>query len=173
MGFALVYIFLLALFIFSPLAYRIYTESSSPELQEAANAFLALHDHFWPAIFVLLAIVGFHSIRFSHRMVGPVYRFKQTLKGIRKNDLSKNVTLRNGDFFVDLMDEFNHTILYLRESLTDMKGKNEELRRAIEGLNEKLDRGALSPEELKKSVVRIGKGEEALRHALDDFQLSK
>ncbi|MFQ5752163.1 MAG: hypothetical protein ACE5HI_09225, partial [bacterium] len=110
---AFFYFFLLALLIFAPLAFQIYTDSITPETQEAANAFLTFHKYFWPAVSVLLVVIGFHSISISHKMVGPVYRFKETLKGIQKRDLSKIITLRDGDFFIDLMREINKTTVSL------------------------------------------------------------
>jgi len=170
---ALVYLFLLALFIFVPLAIRLNDGDSGPELHEAANAFLALHEHFWPAILLLLIVIGIHSIRVSHRMVGPVYRFKETLKGIQNNDLSYTINLRDGDFFVDLMDEINKMTLSLRSGLQELKDKEGEMRHAIADLNAKLDKGERSTEVLKASTLLIGQTEEALRHSIEKFQLDK
>lgn len=170
---ALVYLLLLAIFIFVPLAIRLNAEESTPELHDAANAFLALHEHFWPAIFFVLIVIGIHSIRVSHRMVGPVYRFKETLKGIGKNDLSYTVTLRDGDFFVDLMDEINKMTLSLRSGLQELKDKEGALRRAVSDLNAMLDKGNCDTEHLKACTQLIGQNEEALRMSIDKFQLDK
>lgn len=171
---AVLYIFLLAVFLFAPLAYRMnMDESVSRELQEVATAFLALHEHFWPAIFILLIIIGIHSIRFSHRMVGPVYRFKQILNEIQMKDLSTIIRLRPGDFLLDLKDEFNSTTLALRTGVKDLKEEDANLRKAIDAMDKKLENGEVSVEEMKKSSSEIHQSEEALRALLEKYRLDK
>lgn len=168
---ALIYIFLLALMVFGPLAYRMNTEDISPELQDIANAFLALHENFWPAILVLLVMIGFHSIRVSHRMAGPIYRFKEVLKAVQKGDLTTHSTLRKGDFFVDLMDEINKATTSLSKGYQDLKDTDKKLRTAILELNEKLKNDPISSKVLKQSALDIQEHEETLRRQLEYFRL--
>ncbi len=168
---ALMYIFLLALMVFGPLAYRMNTNDISPELQDIANAFLALHEHFWPAILILLVIIGFHSIRVSHRMAGPVYRFKEVLKSVQKGDLTAHSILRKGDFFVDLMDEINRATTSMSKGYRELKETDGKLRAEISALNEKLKSNTLSSEALKQSASNIHQHEETLRQQLENFKL--
>jgi len=169
---ALLYIALLALFIFAPLAYRIYTDEVTPEIQEAAKAFLALHEHFWPAILLVLIVVGFHSIRLSHSLAGPVYRFKQTLRQMQKGNFSIQITLRKKDFFSEMMDEMNETNRRLSADMADLKEKDRTMRQTIEEMNEKLSQEDISIESLKTSAHSISENEKALRHALETFHLN-
>ncbi|MFQ5596840.1 MAG: hypothetical protein ACE5GK_02200 [Nitrospiria bacterium] len=169
----LMYIFLLSVLIFAPLAYRIYSENITPELQQAADAFLALHEHFWPAIFILLSVIGLHSIRISHRMAGPVYRFKETFKEMQRGDLSTHITLRSGDFFVDLMEEFNKTTISLREGFKGLKEQDEHLQSALIGLNQQLDDENVSIEALKRLTRNAQESELKLKRLLEGFQLEK
>ncbi len=158
---ALLYIALLALFIFAPLAYSIYTDEVTPEIQEAAKAFLALHEHFWPAILLVLIVVGFHSIRLSHSLAGPVYRFKQTLRQMQKGNFSIQITLRKKD-----------TNRRLSADMADLKEKDRTMRQTIEEMNEKLSQEDISIESLKTSAHSISENEKALRHALETFHLN-
>lgn len=168
---ALFYIALLALFIFVPLAYRIYSGEVTPEIQEAANAFLALHEHFWPAILLVLIVVGFHSIQFSHRLAGPVYRFRQTLRQMQERDFSVQTTLRKKDFFSEMMDEMNETNRILSTEISDLKEKGDMIRQSIDEMNEHLSQEQISIESLKTSVQAISKNEKTLRQGLEQFQL--
>ncbi len=167
----MVYIGLLTLFIFAPLAYRLYSGEVTPELQEAANAFLALHEHFWPAILLVLIVVGFHSIQLSHRLAGPVYRFRQTLKQMRQRDFSVQITLRKKDFFSEMMDEMNETNRTLSSEISKLREKDDTMRRMIDTLNENLSKEDVSIESLKTAVQAISENEKALRQALEQFQL--
>jgi len=168
---ALLYIGLLALFIFAPLAYRIYSGGVTPEIQESANAFLALHEHFWPAILLVLIVVGFHSIQLSHRLAGPVYRFRQTLRQMRKGDFSDQIVLRKKDFFSEMMDEMNETNRTLSSDISNLKEKNDMMRQTINTLSEKLSNKDVSIESFKTTVQAVSENEKTLRKALEQFQL--
>lgn len=173
LSYVLVYLLLFALFIFVPLAYQIQTEVVfSSKLQEGANAFITLHKHFWPAALMVLLIISFHSIRISHRIAGPVFRFKETMKMIQKKDLSVDTFIRKGDFFADLMEEINRAIKSLREGIEDIREKDEKVYQAIQGLTERINRGDIPLEELKESVLRINKDEEELRQLLKWFKVN-
>lgn len=173
LSYVFLYILVFAFFIFVPLAYQMQTESISFRLQEVASAFITLHEHFWPATLVVFFIIALHSIRVSHRMAGPVFRFKETMKSIQKKDLSKNITLRKGDFFADLMEEINRATESISEGIKDIKAKDENLYQAIQGLTAKVERGTVSIEELKESVTGISKNEERLRQVLEEFKVRR
>jgi hypothetical protein len=70
-------------------------------------------------LFFCLAIVGpwlaRDAVRFSNRLVGPLYRFKQTMQTIAGNEPVPLIRLRRGDFLLDMQDEFNAMIQSLQE----------------------------------------------------------
>ncbi|MFQ5587975.1 MAG: hypothetical protein ACE5F7_03965 [Nitrospiria bacterium] len=170
---ALIYMLLLALFIFTPLAYRMENETLSSEIIRVGKDYLSLHEHVWPAILLLLVLVGFQSIRVSHRVAGPVYGFKAAIKSIRMRNLSDKLALRKGDFLYDLMEEINEMRSSLREAVQELKNKDDTLRGAIKKLNGQLAQEDISPDALKESALRVCQSEEALRLCLEDFQLEK
>src|SRR5262245_11371301 len=45
------------------------------------------------------------SIRYVHRLVGPLYRFRQTIRAITAGQEVDLVRLRNGDFLQELKDD--------------------------------------------------------------------
>ncbi len=170
---AMMYMFLLALFLFVPLAYRIDHETVSSEMMSVGKDFITLHEHFWPAIFVLLILVAFQSIRLSHRIAGPIYRFKLAIQSMKKRDFSQKITLRKKDFLVDLMKEINEMSVSLQETFQELKNKNALLGEEIDALNHQLVEGDISPEDLKLSLMSIQKRQTALNQCLEGIQLDQ
>ena len=60
---------------------------------------------------MLLALcLGYMSIRHSHKIAGPVYRFKTTLRAATGGDLSGWVSLRKKDHLKDVALELNRLL---------------------------------------------------------------
>lgn len=53
-----------------------------------------------------------------HRVAGPVYRFRMLLKKVSAGQIPSDVTLRQGDYFKDVAEEFNEVFKHLREKKT-------------------------------------------------------
>ncbi len=170
---AILYVFLLTAFLFGPLAYRIDNETGDTESFTVGQDFISLHENFWPAILVLLGLITIQSIWFSHRIAGPVYRFKVVIKALRNRDFSQRITLRKKDFLTDLMKEINDLIYSMREAFQELKNKNEVLHDEIQNLNQGISQNTLSSEEIKQAVARIKQSEDALKQCLEGFQLEK
>ncbi len=56
---------------------------------------------------ILFPIVMFRAVRFSHRFVGPMVRFRQVLKLLAEGKPAPQIRLRDRDFWFDVADEFN------------------------------------------------------------------
>lgn len=57
----------------------------------------------------------------SHKIAGPLYRFKQTFHELTAGDLTRPVSLRNGDQLLDVAGDFNRMIMVLRAQLAEAK----------------------------------------------------
>lgn len=65
---------------------------------------------FWPTAIcfaILVPAFCWDSVKFLHRVAGPVYRFKQTVKDIAAERPVRYVSLRKGDELMDFQDDFN------------------------------------------------------------------
>lgn len=67
------------------------------------------------AILVLSVLFIYDAIRFSHRIVGPLVRFRHVCRAIRDNETVPLVQLRQGDLLGDFRDEFNEMLRALEE----------------------------------------------------------
>lgn len=63
----------------------------------AAFAFVIL-----TAVFIVVV-----AVRFSHRVAGPIFAIRKTLRASLDGDRDARVRLRSNDFLVDLVDDLN------------------------------------------------------------------
>jgi hypothetical protein len=71
---------------------------------------------FLTSVVVVLGILFIYdALHFAHRLVGPLYRFRQTVKAITAGDELRLVNLREGDFLQELKDDFNEMLQALEQ----------------------------------------------------------
>jgi hypothetical protein len=71
-----------------------------------------------PALLILVLLLPFlayDAIRFSHRLVGPLARFRIVTEAIAKGDPIGLIKLRDGDFLAELRDDFNKMLEALQK----------------------------------------------------------
>src|ERR1700716_861877 len=56
---------------------------------------------------VLMPVLAWDAIRFSHRLVGPLVRFRSTLQSLAAGEPVRPIKLRDGDFLGGMRDDFN------------------------------------------------------------------
>ena len=119
-SYMVILILFMAVFIFVPNFIQL-TDSDLPiEVQvAAAEKILEVHSGMWPALLVLVVLVGIHFFQVFHRFIGPLYRFSVVFKQITKGDLSFPVHLRKKDYLQEEKDEINRML----EVLSDRIGK--------------------------------------------------
>jgi hypothetical protein len=86
---------------------------SLAERETAAYQMLALHERVWFAIPALVALCILHSIVVSHRIAGPLYRFKQTLARLAGGEVPDSVSIRRHDYLrqeAEIMHEMVHSL---------------------------------------------------------------
>ena len=66
----------------------------------------------------------YDAIRFAHRLVGPLYRFRKTMQAIAAGEQVAPVQLRKGDLLVGFQDDFNEHALGILEKQGYVLSKN-------------------------------------------------
>jgi hypothetical protein len=110
-GYLAVYIICLCNFLF---AWRLFWEGPGNPLQQFASM-LADYAPMFLILAAILPIMAFDAIRFSHRIVGPLVRFRQTLQTLAAGEQVQRVKLREGDFLNELRDDFNNMLEMLQK----------------------------------------------------------
>ena len=76
-------------------------------------------------VFIVMGFVSVASIAVtlivSHKIAGPLFRFKQTFKELAVGNFTNNVRLRKGDQLVEVADDFNQMISILRVKIIESK----------------------------------------------------
>lgn len=85
--------------LFMPDILDMMNEDLSLEVRAAAaRRIIGYHSRVWPTAIALVCLLGIHSIRIFHRLIGPLYRFRLTFEKISKGDLRFRVRLRKKDY---------------------------------------------------------------------------
>jgi methyl-accepting chemotaxis protein len=78
----------------------------------AAQLLAMFRDHL-PVVIclvVLVPIMAWDAIRFTHRIVGPMVRFRRAMQTIAQGEAVVPIKLRQADYLNDLRDDFNHML---------------------------------------------------------------
>ena len=68
---------------------------------------------YYPALIVFAAVfpaLALDVVKFSHRLVGPLFRFRKTITALADGEAVRPIRLREGDFLNDMRDEFNRML---------------------------------------------------------------
>jgi methyl-accepting chemotaxis protein len=72
----------------------------------------------------------------SHKIAGPLYRFKQTFKELAAGNFSNQVRLRKGDQLVEVASDFNHMIASVRGQILATRSNIESARADLDAISE-------------------------------------
>lgn len=99
----------------------------SEESALTAEVFLRLLDVLWPAGLVLLTLLFVHSVILSHRIAGPLYRFRKAFTAAAAGDLTP-VTLRKHDYLRNEESAINEMLSALAGRIAAARASCEEAR---------------------------------------------
>lgn len=105
---------------------------------DTANAFLYLHKHMWLAGGALLALMTVYLTIMTHRIAGPLYRFRQVFQAAGRGDLSVRVRIRKTD--------------YLHDEARSLEAMIDELRKLVSNIRDRSDRAVSALESLRRAA---------------------
>lgn len=159
--------FLLALFV--PLMVQLDNLSLPlSEKEELATQFLSLHQRVWPPLLVVLLLLGVHSVFFSHKIAGPLYRARGMFKSIGDGDLTISTVIRKGDYLHREMECLDEMLTSLKANLSDITGEHREVRGSLVELKRAIETGSTT--EADRNMKRLEEHLERLRSAVDRFK---
>jgi hypothetical protein len=66
-------------------------------------------------VILLIPFFAWDALRFSHRVAGPLFRIRATMQAIEAGRTIQRVTLRDGDYLQEVIDDLNSLIVHLEE----------------------------------------------------------
>jgi len=171
---SLFYVFLAIAVVGSGLFIPLFTEldkpgASSLKLKQAAKIVLYLHENFWPAVLLSLVLIGFLSIRTSHRIAGPLSRIILVLESLKKGKLHKPVHSRKGDHLDAEIEITNQMIKELRIHVGEIQKAQAELNDAIAACSKVI--AHTSSEELTNRMKDISEQRDKLEKRISWFKI--
>jgi methyl-accepting chemotaxis protein len=160
-------IFAAALFL--PLILKLRSGSASIiEQGELAGQFLALHARVWPAMLIVFVLLALHSILVSHRIAGPLYRFRKVFGVVARGDLSVRANLRKGDYLGKESESLNEMIASLRTKIESIQSHHIEMQTVLTALKQSIERGSI--EDMHRQLEELHMQMEELRASIRQFR---
>ena len=157
--------------LFLPLALDLSNPNLSiAEQGEVAGKILYLHSRLGPILLIVFVILGIHSVLVSHRIAGPLYRFKATFNQVAQGDLSKVVSIRKGDLLVNEQTKIEEMIGTLSSRLKNIKKEQAAMEQALQSLLK--SQGNLSENMAKEAIAQLEGCHLRLKKELEYFKLS-
>lgn len=98
-------------------------------LQVLSNPFRSIEEHaqqvwwthgpFLLVMFFMLPVFILDTIKLSHRFAGPIYRLRNTIRGLAKGEEFRPLKFREVDFWQGLAEDFNLMVARLRGEIVD------------------------------------------------------
>jgi len=141
---------------------------SSAEAQRVADQFELLHSRFWPVVAVVSLLLIVHGVFFSHRIAGPLYRFRRIFQSVASGDLTVRTSIRKSDYLHVEAQCLGEMVNALREKIGRIEAHHAEMTPQLERLKAAAARGALR--DVEQEVDRLRVTVEQLAQAMEPFQ---
>jgi hypothetical protein len=63
----------------------------------------------------LLPFLAWDAVKFGHRVMGPIYRFRKSLQALADGEAVRPIRLREGDLLTETRDDFNRMLETLQK----------------------------------------------------------
>ena len=143
---------------------------ASDQAVQAASKIMYLHSKFWPAVIFALIVIALHSIRTSHKIAGPLYRFDRLFESMKEGNLSQKISLRKGDYLINEMDNINEMLESLQIRVQEIKNAQTGLNVAISECKDVVSHA--SKDEISKRMNDITEKGDQLGEKLAYFKLA-
>ncbi len=169
----LIYTFLFVVFLIFPYVVSLTSDAPIAEQADAARMLLTLHKSIWPALGAVILIMSSVSIFITHRIAGPVYRFKKVLAEISSGNLDISVKLRDKDDLKDLAEEFNLVIDDLRGFVKVQQEEYAIISSCMSDIEENIKNNQISDETGQDLIQRLQTSKESIAQTLEKYSKQK
>jgi hypothetical protein len=121
------FIFFFMLAVFAPFLGSVLEGASHDETSAALTDLVRFSNRMFVPLLLTFVCLALHTVLLTHRIAGPVYRFKKMFEGIRNGELAGDVRLRKGDFLMGLAEAYNISMTKLRSDFDELRAEAEGL----------------------------------------------
>jgi methyl-accepting chemotaxis protein len=123
------------------------TKSTSERAVQVGNQIRHLYTYFWPAVILAMILIFLHSVRASHKVAGPLYRFKLVLEALKEGEISSPISIRKGDFLHPEAELINEVLESLRHNLEGLQQAQVQLNQVLSEYRRELGQNLSTQEE--------------------------
>jgi methyl-accepting chemotaxis protein len=165
----LVYTLLFVVILFVPYVVPLSFDYPLDEQTEAARMVLSLHTSIWPALAIVMLILGVSSIFVSHKVAGPIYRLKRSLAEVAGGNINLTLKFRKRDELHDLADSVNLVIHELRSLVGSVKNDHEIVSRSIAEIEELIEKRQIEDAVGRKLLEKLITNRNETAQTLDKY----
>lgn len=126
-----IYLLAFAAVLLAPLASKLHSGGADERLQAAAQ-FLLFHEYLWPALGGVLVFAAAALVKASHRIAGPLYRFRRVFEAVQEGDLRASARVRRGDYLTGESEALEAMLGSLRERIGSAQRAIDEAEHALD-----------------------------------------
>jgi methyl-accepting chemotaxis protein len=135
LGYVAFYIFVTIAAAFIPLAFTLRTARfDSHTAYLTANNLIYLHQHIWPIALIVIILVSLHSLWLSHKVAGPLFRFRQIFRALAAGKLPDQQRLRKRDYLQPEMKLINEMLHSLQSRMENFQEAQKAIANSISGV---------------------------------------
>ncbi len=123
----------------------------------------------WLFIVIGGLVVTFITMRLTHRIAGPFYRFEKSLDEMIGRDISGKIILRQKDEGVELAKKINEFNSVLSKNLAYFHNKTSEIAISVEMLETALDQPDKDITDISRLIGIIKEGQKEIEAAVNDY----
>lgn len=165
----MIYTLLFAIILFTPYILGLSSNNTIEEQTRAARTLLNLHASVWPALGVVIVFLSGISVFITHKIAGPVYRFKKVLSEVADGNLDIAIKLRKRDDLQDLAEDMNGIIGELRNFVQVLQENHETMSTCIDELEDKINSNQISSETGNELINKLSASKQKTAEAMQKY----
>jgi methyl-accepting chemotaxis protein len=123
------------------------------EKQRVAEVLLFFNEQLWLPLLGVFLLLAVHSLSVSHRIAGPLYRFRMIFKAVAEGNLAIRAHIRKADYLHTDERALNEMLQALEARIRAVEDQAGELNKDTAQLKQALGPGATA--EVKKAAERV------------------
>jgi methyl-accepting chemotaxis protein len=144
---------------------------TSPAVQAAAHEFLIMHDRLWPPLLGVFILLVLHNIVVSHRIAGPLFRFRRYIKAISEGDLASPIRIRKADYLHKDAEALSQMADSLRYKIIQMETQYTNANESWRNMKNSLAGG--TSQDIEKNIAAMNECLEACCNSVLDFKTTE
>ncbi|OGQ52163.1 MAG: hypothetical protein A3J24_10720 [Deltaproteobacteria bacterium RIFCSPLOWO2_02_FULL_53_8] len=151
---------------------RTFHEAKFNIYRMKTDAYIQVFESYYTvAVFGLIAlVVAAISLRYSHRIAGPIYRLEKSIALFGEGDLNIKVKFRSRDALGPLADETNAAIRLINHKVRTCQDAIAIIGSGEQRLRELLSDDKARPDAVRQAVEEIKFGAESLKRTSDTIK---